>query len=107
MVGSIIQTFACYHAPYDKAHPLVIYGETGTLQVPDPNTFDGTVLLRGAKDEAFREMPMRTLTFVKGYGPDRSAPGPGYGVRAAVRPQASRIGRPGVQRTGNDAGVSG
>jgi predicted dehydrogenase len=85
-VGTIIQTFATYHPPYDKSHPLVIYGETGTLQVPDPNTFDGTVLLRGAKDEAYREMPH---TFVKGYGRSVGLADMAYAVRSGRKHRAS------------------
>ncbi len=42
-VGSIIMSFAAPHAGYDGSHPITIFGTKGTLSVPDPNNFDGTV----------------------------------------------------------------
>lgn len=34
-----------------------IFGDTGTLSLPDPNTFAGPVRVRGANDGAWREVP--------------------------------------------------
>jgi len=42
-VGTIITSFATHHAQYDGQFPITIYGTEGTLKVPDPNGFDGTV----------------------------------------------------------------
>lgn len=64
-IGSLVQTFAVWHPDYDQKHPIVIYGTEGTLKVPDPNQFDGAVLLRGEKDNAWRE---EWGPFAKGYG---------------------------------------
>jgi predicted dehydrogenase len=64
-VGTIIQTFATWHPTYEQSHPITIYGTEGTLKVPDPNQFDGTVLMRLQKDADWRVMPH---SFVKGYG---------------------------------------
>ncbi len=65
-VGSIIQSFATRAAPPMGKHPIIIYGTEGTLAVPDPNGFDGTVSLCkfGEKDE-YVEVPH---AFVTGYG---------------------------------------
>jgi predicted dehydrogenase len=85
-VGTIVTTFACYHAPYDRKHPIVIFGETGTLQVPDPNTFDGTVLLQGCNDKEPREMPPE---FVVGYGRSVGLADMAYAVRSGRKHRAS------------------
>jgi predicted dehydrogenase len=37
---------------------LEIYGKEGTLRVPDPNTFGGSVELRGSKDKVWRTVPL-------------------------------------------------
>lgn len=80
--GVIVQTFAAHHAQYDAAHPITIYGTDGAMKVPDPNTFDGPVLVRRGRDAQWREAPN---TFVKGYG--RS-------VGLADMAHAIRSGRP-------------
>lgn len=80
--GVIVQTFAAHHAQYDAAHPITIYGTEGAMKVPDPNTFDGPVLVRRAADPGWREAPH---TFVSGYG--RS-------VGLADMAHAIRSGRP-------------
>jgi predicted dehydrogenase len=63
--GVMIQTFATHHPQYDADHPITIYGTDGTLKVPDPNTFDGSVQLRRGDDAAWRDVPH---AFLKGYG---------------------------------------
>ena len=85
-IGTIVQTFACYHAPYDRKHPIVIYGESGTLQVPDPNAFDGTVLLQVAGEKEPREMPH---SFVKGYGRSVGLADMAYAIRSGRKHRAS------------------
>jgi predicted dehydrogenase len=64
-VGTIIQTFATYHAPMDWQNPIMVYGETGTMKVPDPNGFDGPVFIRNADDKDWQPVEHQ---FVKGYG---------------------------------------
>jgi predicted dehydrogenase len=81
-VGTIIQSFATYHPTYEQDHPITVYGTEGTLKVPDPNTFDGTVLLRKGSDAEWTEVPS---LFVRGYG--RS-------VGLADMAHAIRAGRP-------------
>jgi predicted dehydrogenase len=80
--GVIIQSFATHHPTYDANRPVAIYGTDGTLKVPDPNTFDGTVHLRQGGDAEWRDVPH---AFVRGYG--RS-------VGLADMCQALRSGRP-------------
>ena len=67
-VGTIIQSFATRAASQDGRHPIQIFGTQGTLKVPDPNGFDGPVLLckfaPTGKDE-YVEMPHTAVT---GYG---------------------------------------
>ncbi len=41
-----------YHLPN-----LEVYGTHGTLSLPDPNTFDGDVLLRRHSDDEWRVLP--------------------------------------------------
>jgi predicted dehydrogenase len=64
-VGSLTTSFAVAHGVYDRSHPIVVYGTEGALQVPDPNMFDGAVLVRGLRDDEWREVPPQFLT---GYG---------------------------------------
>ncbi len=54
-VATIITSFDVWHADLPR---IEIYGSAGTLSVPDPNTFDGPVLLRGAGDKVWREIPL-------------------------------------------------
>ncbi len=54
-VGTIITTFDVYNTEPPR---LEIYGTEGTLYVPDPNTFGGTVKLLRPEEGAVREMPL-------------------------------------------------
>ena len=54
-VATITTTFDVY---YDSSASLEIYGTKGTLRVPDPNGFDGPVMLLRPEDGAFREIPL-------------------------------------------------
>lgn len=69
-MGTIVTSFATRGAQYDGRNPITVFGDAGTLKVPDPNGFDGPVFLcrfnnaEGAKDE-FVEQPH---AFVTGYG---------------------------------------
>ena len=66
-VGTIIQSFAMRAAEYDRGNPIHIFGTAGAIKVPDPNQFDGKVLLcryNEEKDE-YVEVPHATPA---GYG---------------------------------------
>jgi predicted dehydrogenase len=88
--GVIIQSFATMHPQYDPQQPITIYGETGTLKVPDPNQFDGPVSLATATNPTFRQVEPQ---FKTGYG--RS-------IGAADMAQAIRTGR-NFRATGDQA----
>lgn len=83
--GHVYTSFATRAAHYDGKNPITIFGDAGTIRVPDPNGFDGPVYLcrfdESGKDE-FVEQPH---AFVKGYG--RS-------VGLADLASALRVGRP-------------
>lgn len=54
-VGTIFTTFDVF---YDKQARLEIYGTQGTLRVPDPNGFGGTIELLRPEEGQFKEMPL-------------------------------------------------
>jgi predicted dehydrogenase len=69
-IGSIITSFATMHPSHDGNQPITIYGDGGTLRLPDPNLFDGAVHLRTAADADWRLMPPATPTgYGRGVGP--------------------------------------
>ncbi len=47
---------------------IEITGTEGTLSVPDPNTFEGPLLVRGPKDEDWRELPVSGPVAGRGLG---------------------------------------
>ncbi len=54
-VGTIFTTFDVH---YNQQARLEIYGTKGTLLVPDPNTFGGSIKLLRPEDGEYREMPL-------------------------------------------------
>jgi predicted dehydrogenase len=78
-VGTLMTSFAVGQGSYDREFPITIYGTEGTLRVPDPNTFDGRVLVRGLKDEDWSEVPH---AFVPGYGRSVGLADLAYAVRS-------------------------
>jgi len=54
-VATVIMSFDVWAAnlPY-----IEVYGSEGSLSLPDPNTFGGSVLLKSAKDEEWRDVPL-------------------------------------------------
>jgi predicted dehydrogenase len=56
-MGSIITSFATRFPPYDGKNPITIFGEEGTLMVPDPNGFEGVVKLRTKDAADFVDLP--------------------------------------------------
>jgi predicted dehydrogenase len=54
-IGTIITTFDVWAANLPR---IEIYGSEGSLSVPDPNTFGGTVAVRGAADKEWRAVPL-------------------------------------------------
>jgi len=78
-VGPIITSFATMHATYDGQFPITIYGDEGTLRVPDPNGFDGSVQIRHAGDEDWVDVPH---AFVPGYGRSVGVADMAYAIRS-------------------------
>ena len=82
-VGTIVTSFATRAAQYDVAHPIQVFGERGSILVPDPNQFDGVVrLCRFGERDAFVDAPVTGTT---GYG---------RAVGLAEMCDAIRAGRP-------------
>jgi predicted dehydrogenase len=62
--ATIVTSFDTYPYPFP---PLVIFGTEGTLEVPDPNRFDGVVRLRKSTSDIYEELP-HTHTIERGRG---------------------------------------
>ena len=54
-IGTIITSFDVYSHSLPR---IEIYGTDGTLKVPDPNTFDGPVLVRRFREEEWYNIPL-------------------------------------------------
>ncbi|MCL2759817.1 MAG: Gfo/Idh/MocA family oxidoreductase [Treponema sp.] len=54
-IATIIKSFDVYSHSLPN---MEIYGTEGTLQVPDPNTFGGPVLVRRFREEKWSEIPL-------------------------------------------------
>lgn len=54
-IGTLITSFDVWSHNLPR---IEIYGSLGSLSVPDPNNFGGTVLLRQAEDKNWREIPL-------------------------------------------------
>jgi predicted dehydrogenase len=55
-VATIITSFDVYGAPVGA--PITVFGTEGTLQVPDPNGFGGTVKVKTRRMKEFQEVPL-------------------------------------------------
>lgn len=55
--GAIITMVMSFDVWKQSAHPIEIHGTEGSLQVPDPNCFDGTVSLFTNGMEDWEELP--------------------------------------------------
>lgn len=55
-IGTIITTFDVYGSP--TFSPIVIYGTEGTLAVPDPNGFGGTIRYKNKRMKEFQDVPL-------------------------------------------------
>ena len=54
-IATIMTSFDIWH---HRLPFMEIYGTEGTIITPDPNRFDGQVLIRQKKDESWREIPL-------------------------------------------------
>ena len=55
-IGTIITTFDTQASGLPR---IELYGETGTLNLPDPNTFGGPLQVRTHADNSWKELPLR------------------------------------------------
>ena len=78
-IGTVLTTFDVY---YDRQAFLEVYGTKGTLRVPDPNGFGGSISLLRPEDGSFKEMPL-----LFGYGENSR------GIGVADMAKALRTGR--------------
>jgi predicted dehydrogenase len=62
--GPIATLVTSFDVWASKVPKLEIYGSEGSLGLPDPNTFAGPVRVRGASDDAWRDVPV-TRPFTK------------------------------------------
>jgi predicted dehydrogenase len=86
VVGTLITSFATQYPQYSTEHPITIFGEKGTLLVPDPNLFMGTVKFRGEKDEGFREL---SAVFPHEYGRSVGLADMALAIEEGRQPRAS------------------
>lgn len=54
-IATLLTSFDVWHSELPR---IEIYGELGTLSLPDPNTFGGPLRVRLADDAAWRELPL-------------------------------------------------
>jgi predicted dehydrogenase len=100
-IGTIATSFATRFGTYDGKQPITIYGEEGTLKVPDPNGFDGPVHIRRKSDPDWIELPH---TFVKGYGRSVGLADMAYAIRFGAKDARQR--RTSLRRPRPNAGIS-
>jgi predicted dehydrogenase len=79
VTGSLLTSFATKFRTYDDKQPITVYGETGTIRVPDPNQFDGPVHIRTAGDADWREV---APSFQKGYSRATGLADMAYAIRS-------------------------
>ena len=56
--GAVVTLTVSFDVPGHKHSPIEIYGASGSLSVPDPNTFDGPVELLRAGEKEWVQMPL-------------------------------------------------
>jgi len=79
--GAVSTVTFSFDAPVSDAAPIEVYGESGTLSVPDPNLFDGEVRVRAGRHDAWHAVAERA-----GY----SHAGRGIGILDRVRTGSAR-----------------
>ena len=55
--GAVITVIASFDVYRHGHNPIELYGDQGSMQVPDPNTFSGTVRVRRPGLEDWQELP--------------------------------------------------
>jgi predicted dehydrogenase len=86
--GALSTLVMSFDAVSTRASKIEVHGELGSLVVPDPNGFDGEVLVRGLGDSEWRPLPVSAgyLNAGRGYGlADLMATASGQEPRAGGR----------------------
>lgn len=55
--GAVVTVVMSFDVQHHTNHPIELHGETGSLQVPDPNLFGGAVKVRTAGTDTWQEQP--------------------------------------------------
>lgn len=84
-VATIITSFAVY-APGHHTSPITVFGTEGTLQVPDPNGFDGAVKLFKPGQKEYQEIPFAHRT---GYGRSVGVADMAYAIQSGRKHRCS------------------
>jgi predicted dehydrogenase len=74
VIGTLLASFDAWDHHLPK---IELYGTEGTLSVPDPNAFDGDVLLKRHDDEQWRALPPVLPPSAEPGSLDQSLRGPG------------------------------
>lgn len=56
--GALVTMVMSFDVHHHTNHPIELHGETGSLQVPDPNNFGGEVKVRAAGADAWEPQPL-------------------------------------------------
>ena len=56
--GAVVTMVMSFDVQHHTNHPIELHGETGSLQVPDPNTFGGPVKVRAAGTDDWQDQPL-------------------------------------------------
>jgi predicted dehydrogenase len=74
VIGTLVASYDVWdhHLPW-----LELYGTQGTLSLPDPNTYDGDVLLKRHTDREWQVLPPVAPLFAAPGSPDQLQRGPG------------------------------
>lgn len=81
-IGSLITSFDVWGA---RLPFIEIYGETGTISVPDPNTFGGPVALRKQNEKEWQQVPL-----ISGYKENSRGIGPADMAEAILEGRTPR-----------------
>lgn len=58
-IATLVTSFATGGRTDDRAHPITLFGTEGTMAVPDPNRFDGSILLQPRGSQEWQEIELR------------------------------------------------
>jgi predicted dehydrogenase len=86
VTGTLVTSFETHFRTDDPKQPITVYGDKGTIRVPDPNNFDGVVHLRKVGEEEWKEIPPM---FHTGYGRAVGLADQAYAIRSGRKVRSS------------------